>query len=193
MRRIPNVLGALWYSHLIFFRPTPSQVDIENKSIDKTAIQSRESDYSKFVDEFEARLNSRYQFLFGLFFSIGWIGIILTLVQIYPEIEEKLPQEDYYILLHLALGSLIGLMIGLMAWRMAVITYMTREIGKRFAFDIQFGNPDKCGGLEPLGNLSLLNSLVLSIHGIYISGSLIFIIIFSLIWLADFNTSKIEN
>ena len=74
-------------------------------------------------------------------------------------------------------------MIGLMAWRMAVVTYMIREIGKRFELSIQFGNPDKCGGLESLGNLCLWNSLVMSIPGLYITGSFILIILILLSYL----------
>jgi hypothetical protein len=89
-----------------------------------------------------------------------------------PQLQEKLPKN---VVVHIILGSFIGFMIGLMAWRMAVVTYMIREIGKRFDLSIQFGNPDKCGGLEPLGNLCLWNSLVMSIPGLYITGSIILI------------------
>ena len=179
LRRIPKVLSTLWHHHLIDIQHSSSQIKIEGRDTGEITAKDIETKYSNFVDEFETRLNGRFQWLFGLIFSVGWLGILISGFIIITELEEKMQVED----IHLVLGGFIGFIIGLMAWRMVVITYMVREIGKRFDLIIQFGNPDKCGGLEPLGNLCLWNSLIVSIPGLYIAGSFIAIGLIAAIYL----------
>jgi hypothetical protein len=43
------------------------------------------------------------------------------------------------------------------------------RISRAFALRPQFFNPDGCGGLRPLGNMCLLNALIVSVPGIYLA------------------------
>lgn len=170
LQRIPKVLGALWHRHLIAYQSS-SQFEIESNDINQNPVHDLETEYSKFVDEFRERLNRRSQWLLGLISSIG--GYAMASMSLSEEMQYN------HLIINLILGSFIGLVIGLMAWRMAVITYMVGEMGRRFDLNIQFGNPDKCGGLEPLGNLCFWNSLVLSIPSIYLTLGILVLFDFS--------------
>jgi hypothetical protein len=78
LRRIPRVLGTLWQHRLVAFRHSPSQVDAQTNPAGTIIGQNLETEYTKFVDEFEARLNRRYQWLLGLIFASGWLGILVS-------------------------------------------------------------------------------------------------------------------
>jgi hypothetical protein len=64
----------------------------------------------------------------------------------------------------------IGLVIGLMAWRMIITGVQIWRLGRKFDLHPQLGHPDGCGGLEPLGNLCLWNALILTIPGVFLGG-----------------------
>lgn len=64
--------------------------------------------------------------------------------------------------------TLIGFAAGLAIWRMIVVGVKVHELGRRFPLRVQLGHPDRCGGFEPLGNLSLWNALILSVPGVYL-------------------------
>ncbi len=53
---------------------------------------------------------------------------------------------------------LIGVLIGLLAWRMVVIAVYTRRLSNEFHLQPQMWHPDEAGGLKPLGNLCLLSA-----------------------------------
>jgi hypothetical protein len=67
----------------------------------------------------------------------------------------------------------IAFVIGLMAWRMIVISYTIYRLGKKFCLKPQLEHDDGCGGLEPLGNLCLWNMLIVAIPGIFLGGWII--------------------
>ena len=64
-------------------------------------------------------------------------------------------------------------MIGLIIWRMVILGIYIWGLGKKFYIKPRLGDPDGCGGLEPLGNLCLLNALIVSIAGVYLGGWII--------------------
>jgi hypothetical protein len=68
----------------------------------------------------------------------------------------------------LTLELVIGFVSGWLAWKMIAVGLKIRQLGRRFDLKPQLGHPDKCGGLSPLGNLCLLNGLIVSPTGIYL-------------------------
>ncbi len=68
------------------------------------------------------------------------------------------------------LEPVVGFFLGLIVWRMLVTGVEIWKINKTFDLVPHVAHPDKCGGLEPLGNLCLYNALIVSIWGIFLGG-----------------------
>jgi hypothetical protein len=177
LRRIPETLRALWSRNIVGHKPesTAGQGQrVEDASETETAERPAPSDslqvaYQSFVQDVEKLLNHPGQWALGLFFTL----LVLTWAATYPAIRST-SVAGAIVYLGLVVQFLIALVIGSMAWRMVVIAVQIWRLGKRFDISPRLGHPDQCGGLEPLGNLCLLNALVVSIAGIFLGGWIIF-------------------
>jgi hypothetical protein len=61
----------------------------------------------------------------------------------------------------------IGVIVGLTIWRMWVIAYGISMIDRNLKIYPKIGHPDKHGGLLPLGNLCLTNTLPLLVPSVF--------------------------
>lgn len=158
LRRIPQTLSSLWNRKIIAVRSGGNNSQLEEQ-------------YQKFIHGFESYLNHDLQWAAGLglalilfwrvFFTHG------TLENLF------LVSGQGLLLLELIGQPLIGFLVGIMVWRMLIVGMLVWQLGKRFDLIPQLGHPDKCGGLEPLGNLCLWNALILGIPGLYLGGWII--------------------
>ena len=167
MGLVPRNLDRLYDRKIIVLK------NIENKS--KTGTHQISGDLlQKEWDAFKDSLNEAMthfgQYLFALIF-IGFSVMIL----LYPLRGEPLFQEiialyltDPGLLLQSILYNLAGFVIGLMAWRMLMVSLYIWQIGKKFDLKLQSGHPDECGGLEPLGIICLWNALITTIPAIFL-------------------------
>ena len=75
----------------------------------------------------------------------------------------------------------LAYVIGLLFWRFGVIPFFVTRLGEQFEIKIQPGHPDRSGGLRPLGNLSLLNALLILVPALFFS-----------VWIAVANLKGME-
>ena len=167
MGLVPRNLDRLYDRKIIVLK------NIENKS--KTGEHQISGDllqkeWDAFKDSLNKAMNHFCQYISALIF-IGFSVMIL----LYPLRGEPLLQEiialyltDPGLLIQSILYNLVGLVIGLMAWRMLIVGLYIWQIGKKFDLKLQSGHPDECGGLEPLGIICLWNALITTIPAIFL-------------------------
>jgi hypothetical protein len=68
-----------------------------------------------------------------------------------------------------------GFICGIITWRILAISKQISELGKTFNLDIQIDHPDECGGLRPIGDLSLIIAYCLGPFLILIGSWLTFV------------------
>lgn len=147
VQRIPETLGTLWNRGLI--APT------------------KEDQYRTFICDVEDSLHHRGgQLLLGVVCALAGGGWLLL-----PEPRQwNLSQYGLAgLLLSCIALAFIGFIVGLMAWRVVAIGASVWKLGKDFDLSPDPGHPNRCGGLEPLGNLCLWNAFVLAIPGVYLA------------------------
>jgi hypothetical protein len=116
-----------------------------------------------------------HDFWMGLMYRAGGAGAILDSITFYSYVffADYSIQEPLSFWSGLFVEPFLGLIIGLIAWRMLICGKYIGLLGKEFELTPMFQHPDNCEGLEPLGNLSLLNALIISIWGIFLGGWII--------------------
>jgi hypothetical protein len=164
MDRIRETLCTLWSRKIIVDKPAMFFVDVDmtrediNASDDSPISIQLEEKYRKYINDLERSMNHPGQWAMGLFFSLliftWWIIRDINIVQLILEL-------------------FIAMIIGLMAWRMVIVSIKIWQLGNEFCLEPQLGHADKCGGLAPLGNLCLWNALIITIPAIYLGGWII--------------------
>src|SRR5439155_9401772 len=71
-------------------------------------------------------------------------------------------------LLGIGATAAIGLVLGLLAWRMVAVGIYIYRLGTRFDTRVQVQHPDGAGGLAPLGEVCFLNALILIVPSIFL-------------------------
>jgi hypothetical protein len=163
MHRIPRVLATLSNRNLIkakTFIGFAPQNDGSNGNPDPQLQPSRQ--FLDFVSRFEYWLNYPGQWFLGLFF----VFLVITWTVFVAEFP-PLGSVDFYAVL---VEYPIGFVVGFMSWRMIVTGVAIWRLAEQFDLTPQLGHPDRCGGLEPVGNLCLWNALIVSIAGIHLGG-----------------------
>jgi len=154
-------------------------------------------DFRSFMNDSEKLLNSRAgQILFGLLFAVAlfcrsiydisaWLGedpfqtllfnaggletlsrAIYLYINFY--ITKIITSDQLRFFTGFILEPFIGFLLGLIAWRMLVAGLQISKIDKRFDLNPRLRDPDKCGGLEPLGNLCLHNAKIVGVWGAFL-------------------------
>ena len=127
--------------------------------------------YPDFIAQFEQTLNSRWAWLVGA--ACALIGFVSTYAMRFLIATGHWPEIDlvsYYFQGNFAVNVVpLGYLIGLLAWRVGVIAYFVSRLGQRFDLAIQPKHPDKCGGLQPLGDWCLTIALLLLLAASYFS------------------------
>ncbi|WP_407355181.1 hypothetical protein [Methanolobus sp. WCC5] len=156
MKKIPQAFSTIW-DRKIIVECEPASQDIardkdfaDNREPRKDS-QYVEMKYLEFIRKLEDWMNSPFQMVTGLFFSL----FVLT--------------WDY----SSKAEFLIAFIIGIMAWKMTVTAIYVWKLGKDFCIEPQLGHADKCGGLSPLGELCLWNAIIVTIPAIYLGSWII--------------------
>jgi len=195
MQRIPETLGTIWNRNLIATHPTiglggasPTEEVLDSTTAHPSNPTPLEDQYRTFVEDVEGLLNHSGQWLIAVFFVLlvgAWTFLhprgveilmdnagLLLYHRIFDTGTEPLPLVLFTWFI-IGLESLSGFTIGLMVWRMVITGVQIWQLGKKFDLTPQLGNPDACGGLEPLGNLCLWNALIVTIPAVFLGGWII--------------------
>ncbi|MCX6677833.1 MAG: hypothetical protein NTU95_07820 [Methanothrix sp.] len=192
MNEIPSTMNILWGRGILAKNRSPS----ENSSGEDVSTQASPEEFLRFMKELEMSFNSRrYQILFGLIFAVillsgsayeinswmepdiskdllfnagGWetlLGAAYLYISVYITYCLANPLD---LLIGFVVGPLVGFLLGLIAWRMMAIGLQISRLDKKFDLTPRLKDPDKCGGLEPLGNLCLYNAKILGVWGAFL-------------------------
>lgn len=118
-------------------------------------------DYQAFVQELTRALNYKGQWWLAGFFvvlALGWYLLLWKAAILRTPI----------LLVGAVVEPLIAFMLGLMAWRMVTIGWKISRLARIYRINLLVIHPDRCGGLAPIGNLCLLNALIIAVAGIHI-------------------------
>ena len=155
--RVPKVFESIWNRDLI-----------EQKDDESVALR-----FLAFLDSFENMLNGRTAWILGAICALG--GLFATYpVQFYLK-AGKFPFDfvtmiSYYLWGHGSIiAGVLGYFVGILIWRVIGIAIYLRKLGNEFNLRIQPNHPDKCGGLKPLGDLSLIIGVMILIPSIYLA------------------------
>lgn len=168
MQRITQIFEVLWRRGVIADRTRPvnkvaSSQGVSGRRDDTLQRTVPDDQYRTFSKEVEGTLNSRGQWIMAA------ICVALVLTWYLYSFSLRFVREPILII-GIIVEILVGTVIGLMVWRMIVIGIQVWKLPQRFDLIIQVGHPDKCGGLEPLGNLCLWNALIIATAGLFLGG-----------------------
>lgn len=148
---VPRTLAIIWRRDLI-----------ANPAAAGERVAER---FNAFLDRFEALLNHKgYALVVGLLVSLAILRGTYPFV--YRDAYGTFPGAISPVVFA---ESFVGFFFGLFAWRYAVIAFMIGRLASNFKLEMQAQHPDRCGGLEPLGNLCLWNALILVIPAIILA------------------------
>jgi hypothetical protein len=188
MKKIPEIFIKLWCRKIIVGAHQLGTVSSNTDSKDSKVIDPIEERYLQFINGIQKRLNSSWQWLFGIIFfllTLLWNPLktlnfpllwsdFLVLLNHWNEISDcqKFIQNNWHLLNELPV-TLIAIMLGLMVWRMYVASTSIGKLVDEFQVEPKLGHQDMAGGLSPLGSLCLWSCIIASIPSIYISGWLL--------------------
>ncbi|MGB7572053.1 MAG: hypothetical protein WBL87_09895, partial [Methanothrix sp.] len=155
-----------------------------------------ETDFKKFIYMFELKLNSLTGVFLGAAFGITGVFLDYMYYKNYMKnspsfstvlcVFFKIDAEFHVRIVTLFIVFFAGAILGLLAWRVIVIGWCVRLLTEWFDLDPKFGHPDGCRGLSPLGNICLLNALMIGIFSSSLGLSIIAIETTWLRWYYDF-------
>ncbi|MCK5052878.1 MAG: hypothetical protein KAR65_01290 [Anaerolineales bacterium] len=168
MQRISEIFEVLWRRGVIANSAQPSNNLAPSHGVPGQHLNDAQrtvlyEKYRSFVKKTEGTLNSKGQWITATIFMalvLSWFlyGFSFQFV------------KEPILIVGILAELIIATVIGLMAWRMIVIGMRVWRLPQRFDLEIQSGHPDRCGGLEPLGNLCLWNALIIAMAGIFLGG-----------------------
>ncbi|WP_319506147.1 hypothetical protein [uncultured Methanolobus sp.] len=156
MQKIPRTFKTIWDRKVVVECESVSS-DTEQDSIGPDEFENRkdrdrlEMGYLEFIQNLENLMNSPFQFLSGILFSL----FVLTW--------EYSSKAEF----------IIAFIIGIVAWKMIITAIYVWKMGEDFCLEPQLGHADKCGGLSPLGDLCLWNALIVTIPAVYLGSWII--------------------
>lgn len=152
MKMIPETFGKIWCRNILLEAPFsyPLQIIAVGKDSEVAALEIRQTEarFLQFIQKLQKKLNSPYQWVMGLFFTM----MVYTWDWVYK------------------FEFLIALIIGLMAWRAVIASIYVWKLGTEFHLEPLLGHADRSGGLSPLGNLCLWNAFIITIPEIHLGG-----------------------
>lgn len=155
--RIPKVLETIWRRGLI----------------DAPSNEAGISTFLEYIDQFEVALNAKYEMGLALLFAAG--SLFATYPFRYWMIAKQFPFDFPGIMVYYFGGQaaiiapILGLIVGMLAWRVGTIAYFIGVLGEKFPLKIQINHHDQSGGLKPLGDLAFNIALILLIPAIFLA------------------------
>jgi len=149
--KVPASLATIWHRGLIASKDSASS-DVARE-------------FAIFIRETQASLNRKRNWIWGVpfvallnaalnddlsrFWDFTWIG------------------WDWSLLLY-GVATVAALVLGFFAGRMVAIAKCVQQLGVRFQLNLQGQHPDMSGGFRPLGELCLINALILIVPAIHL-------------------------
>lgn len=130
------------------------------------------SNFDEYIHDFENAINSKGAYMFATlfvlvqeyFFAYKPYSISVWEISTISWGDKILfPLEYYY---YAIVWGFLYFLLAVLVWKLSVIVLYTRKLCRNFEIIIQPLNPDKCGGLKPIGDLCLDINLLIFFAGI---------------------------
>ncbi len=155
--RFPRALESIWRRGVI----------------DSSSEQGSNKSFLTYIDQVEASLNAKYEWLVALVCSAG--ALLATYPFRYYVQVNRFPFDfrgmlGYYFGFQAAVvAPILGVIVGVLVWRVGVIAYFIGRIGEIFPLKIQVNHQDQCGGLKPIGDLAFYIAIIILIPSMFLS------------------------
>lgn len=175
---------------------------VDRFGVDLSRPSILKEQYAGFIHEMERELNSQLgQYFLAIAFSLMllarslyefwswlprdfWTGLIYRAggwdvliegikLHLYVYFMVYSVEEPLRFWLGITLEPFLGFLLGIIAWRMLIVGKYIGVLNNMFDLDPRMDHPDGCGGMEPLGKLSLINASIISVWGIFLGGWII--------------------
>jgi hypothetical protein len=148
--KVPVLLATIWHRQLLQSRTPKHDVTHEFAEFVKETQRSlnRKGNWLWGI-LFVAMLNAAFNDELGRFWDFTWID------------------GDWRVLVP-GVAVLTALLLGFFAGRMVAIARCVQQLGIRFELNMQRQHPDRSGGLLPVGELCLINALILIVPAIHL-------------------------
>ena len=147
MARLPEALRLIWRRGVV-------------AGADHAPPAVLEKRYRGFVSAFARWLN----------FPAQWAAAALFALLPATWLSREGPTPHTLLSPHFLGEAVIAAVIGTMGWKMAVTGFGVWQLGRTFVLEPKFTHPDRAGGLAPLGDLCLLNALIIGVAGAHVGG-----------------------
>ena len=149
--RLPVSLATIWHRQLLAARTVSRDIAPE---------------FTDFIRESQASLNRKTNWLWGILF-VGMLNASFNgELGRFWDFTWALKRDWMVPVAGVAL--LAAILLGYLAGRMVAIARCVQQLGTRFQLNMQRQHPDSRGGLRPLGELCLLNALILIVPAIHL-------------------------
>lgn len=193
MEDIPIAMNLLWCRGILAENCNSKESAPEKDACQRASLK----EYKCFMEDFEKSLNNCWgQIIFAAVFAMAllcrsayeislWLGEDLSHALLFNAggLETRFwatyMYVNYYVISVISLKPMrfftgffvepfIGIFLGLIAWRMLVTGLQISRLDRCFDLTPRLKDPDKCGGLEPLGNLCLHNAKIVGVWGLFL-------------------------
>jgi len=158
----------------VLFESVPQVLEtILRRELIEQVPEGSETPFNEYLNQFQAALRSRVQWIAAGLCAAG--GLFATYPLQYYMQAHQFPYGWSGMVLYYFGGQaavvdpVLGLIIGLLAWRVGVIAYFIGLIGERFNLKIQPSHSDRCGGFRPVGNLGFNLAAIILIPSIFLA------------------------
>jgi hypothetical protein len=149
--RLPSMLETIWRRNLIV---------------------ASVKDFSVYLDRLETALNAKGAWILALLLALG--ALSATYPFRYWAIAKRFPFDLSTSLAYYFGGQfgiiapVLGFIVGLLVWRVGVISYFIGKLGEMFPMKLQVNHHDQCGGLKPLGDMAFNIAVIVLIPSIFL-------------------------
>jgi len=155
--RFPRALETIWRRGLI---------DVQVES-------SEQNPFLAYIDEFDQALDAKYEWIVSLVCAVG--ALLATYPFRYFAQANRFPFDLPGMLVYYfggqaaVIAPILGIIVGILIWRVGVIAVFIGRIGERFTLKIQVNHQDQCGGLKPIGDLAFYIAVIILIPSIFLA------------------------
>ncbi len=154
---LPRVLETVWKRELIGHQPE----------------YDRSARYLEYLDQLQTTLNSKYEWIVAVLCALG--GLFATYPFQYLVKAKHFPFDLWGMFVYYfggqaaVIAPVLGLTVGVLAWRVGVISYFIGRIAEKFPLNIQVKHIDQCGGFKLLGDMAFKIAVIILIPSIFLS------------------------
>ena len=157
--KVPEAMSRMWRRHIIQFEANDGDNEQKNNELVK---------FSSFIEKYQVAMEHPIQVVFSIVFG----GLMLWRVFATQDIFGTggiFSAPTKFIILEIVSQPIIGIVTGVLLWRIFVLSFLFLNLGRKFSLTPQIEHSDQVGGMAIVGNLFLWSALVYAWPAIFLS------------------------